>query len=114
MQEAAVAVGPHITLLFTDSPEDAAGDELMRGVHICVYICDFSSVLHRLHEADITWTNPRFAYLDRCSTPEEALRCRQFRFKDAQDTQGKIFELEHETRAMTHVQYMKHLTYIPI
>jgi hypothetical protein len=31
-----------------------------------------------------------------------------------EDDQGKIFELEHETRAMTHVQFMKQCTYLPV
>ena len=120
----AVAVGPNVNLLFTDADADPEADAAMVGVHIAIYITNYESVLNALHSLNVTWTNPRFAYLDRCDTVAEALRCRQFRFKDLQDQDGgggggggddsggKICELEHETRSLTHAQFMKHVVYV--
>ena len=65
---AAVTVGPRVHLLFTETQADAAADNAMVGVHLCIYIANFSAVFDRLHEKSLTWTNPRFAYLDRCDT----------------------------------------------
>ena len=48
---AAVAVGPNVTLLFTDSEEDAAADAAMVGVHIAVYIANYTHTVEALHAA---------------------------------------------------------------
>ena len=41
------------------------------------------------------------------------MQCHQFRFKDVLGTDGgKIYELEHETRASTHSQFFKRVYYV--
>jgi hypothetical protein len=108
-----VAVGPGVTLLFTEATADPEADAAMVGMHICVYIVGFASAVNDFHTARLSWTNPKFAYLDRCDTPDEALRCKQFRFRHLHDEQGRILELEHETRSMLHSQFFKKVYYTP-
>ena len=67
----------------------------------------------------LTWTNPRFVHLDTCDTWEQASASRQFRFlaicdpDQPQDDSGAapLLELEHETRACRHFQFMKPVEY---
>ena len=61
---------------------------------------------------NLIWTNPRFLNEDTCDTDKEAFENRQFRFKDIinPDTGEKLFELEHETRALRHRQFMKQVS----
>ena len=48
-------------------------------------------------------------------TYEEAAASRTLRFKDVvdMDTGTKLLELEHETRPLSHGQYLKVPTYVP-
>jgi len=111
---AAVTIGPGVHLLFTETAVvDTAADEAMRGVHLCIYISNFTATFDALHARGLTWTNPRFKYLDRCDTKEDAAQCYQFRTKDFVDDGGKFFELEHETRTCAHAQFFKHVHYTP-
>ena len=50
--------------------------------------------------------------MDTCDTEKEAYANRQFRFKNIinPDTGEVLFELEHETRALRHYQFMKNVT----
>ena len=59
------------------------------------------------------WTNPRFEYLDSCDTKQEALECRQFRFKRFAPEGQAFFELEHEVRSVHHLQFAKPVEYTP-
>ena len=113
---ATVCVGPGVHLTFVESPilsDDAM--KQMEGVHACIYIPNFEQTYNKLKERGLIWTNPRFTHLDSCSTWDEALASRTFRFKDIVDlkTGEKILELEHETRPMMHGQYMKVPPYNP-
>ena len=87
-----------------------------QGIHVCVYVAMFEQKYQQLKRADLIWTNPRFLHLDTCDTLEEAKASRQFRFKDIVDleTGSKLLELEHETRASRHYQFMKHVSYNPM
>lgn len=87
-----------------------------QGIHVCIYIAMFEQKYQQLKQADLIWTNPRFLHLDTCDTLEEAKASRQFRFKDIVDLQtgSKLLELEHETRASRHYQFMKHVLYNPM
>merc|ERR1719291_725415 len=108
---AAVCVGPSVHLVFSNAPA-ARGVEAAqraRGVHVCVYICEFQRAHDRLRERGLIWTNPRFAHLDSCGTFEEAAAGRQFRFRLLKDdcTDEELAELEHEVRSLRHLQFMK-------
>jgi len=115
--EAAVCVGPSVHLIFSTAPEprDAEAVKLARGVHVCVYISEFKRVHDALKDEGLIWTNPRFADLDACDSYEEAVASRQFRFRSIREGKGgkELAELEHEVRALRHVQFMKHVYYVP-
>ena len=106
----AVALGANgVIFFFVDSTVDEAAVKKQRGMHVCVYVSDFEQMFHRV----TPWTNPKFRHLDRCDTLAQAIGSRQFRFKDVCDEMGGVlFELEHETRALTHSSYMMPLVYI--
>ena len=111
-----VCVGPGVHFVYVESSElDDESIAQMQTVHACVYIPEFETTYKRLKEKGLIWTNPRFTHLDSCDTWEEAAACRTFRFKDIIDarTGESVLELEHETRPMTHGQYMKVPRYIP-
>lgn len=110
-----VAVGPGVHMAFVENgqlSDDAVAQ--MEGVHACIYIPDFERTYGALGERKLIWTNPRFTYLDSCDTWEEARASRTLRFKDITDARSgkKVLELEHETRSMTHGQYMKVPPYV--
>jgi hypothetical protein len=111
-----VQAGPSVHFLFR--PCGTLSEELLkkqRGVHVCCYVSKFKQSYDKLKSANAIWTNPRFKTLDKCDCWEDALGGRQYRFKDFVDptTKRKIFELEHETRAMRHYQYLKEVAYVP-
>ena len=118
---AVVAMGPGVHAIFTDI--DGVGAEEMgrlRGVHLCIYIYGFRQAYERLHARGLTWTNPRFVHLDTCDSWEEAQASRQFRFRYIHDPRQEqqsdsgappLLELEHETRACRHFQFMKQVEY---
>jgi len=117
---AVVALGPGVHAIFTDvpgtTPETLAR---MRGLHLCIYIHGFKRAFEQLQACGLTWTNPRFAHLDRCDTWEEAKASRQFRFRAIHDPSVEtpsgaepLLELEHETRACRHQQFMKTVEYV--
>ncbi|EJK69374.1 hypothetical protein THAOC_09374 [Thalassiosira oceanica] len=111
-----VLVGPGVHFVYNESSElDDESIAQMQSVHACVYIPEFETTYKRLKEKDLIWTNPRFTHLDSCDNWEEAAACRTFRFKDIIDarTGETVLELEHETRPMTHGQYMKVPRYRP-
>jgi len=85
------------------------------GVHVCCYVSSFRDSYEKLKTINAIWTNPRFERLDKCDLWEDAYKGRQYRFKDISDdtTSTKIFELEHEIRAVRHYQYMKDIAYAP-
>ena len=60
----------------------------------------------------------QFRSLDRCDTFEQAIGSRQFRFKDVGSSSSAgdgstapLFELEHETRALSHSSFMKPIAF---
>lgn len=111
-----VGVGPGVHFVFVESSELTARSlERMQGVHACIYIPHFESTYHELKDRGLIWTNPRFTHLDTCDTWEEAFASRTLRFKDVLDveTGDKVLELEHETRPMSHGQYLKVPNYTP-
>ena len=111
-----VSVGPGVHLVFVEN-EQLSDDVTKRmvGVHACIYIPTFQQTYNTLKERDLIWTNPRFTHLDSCDTWDEAQASRTFRFKDVLDVDSgeKLLELEHETRPMTHGQYLKVPPYVP-
>lgn len=108
--KAIVCAGPGVHLAYIE--DEALSDtdlKDMEGVHICVYADDFEGLYQRLSDRKLIWTNPRFTHLDSCDTWDEAVASRTLRFKDIIDlsTGEKILELEHETRPLSHGQYLK-------
>ena len=113
---AIIGVGPGVHFVFVESPELTTGSlEMQNGVHACIYIQNFHGTYNELKERGLIWTNPRFTHLDSCDTWEEAVASRTLRFKDVLDikTGEKVLEFEHETRPMTHGQYLKVPQYTP-
>ena len=112
--KAVISVGPSTHFVFTESQDPLlpSNIEKQAGVHVCVYIAKFQESYNRLKDSNLIWTNPRFTYLDTCDTYGEARMSRQFRFKTfidsaaSSDTDKEIFELEHETRALTHAKFL--------
>lgn len=113
---AVVTVGPGVHMAFVEN-QNLSDDAIkqMEGVHACIYIPNFQATYNKLEDQKLIWTNPRFTHLDRCDTWEEAWASRTLRFKDIVDlaTGKKVLELEHETRAMLHGQYLKVPPYTP-
>lgn len=107
----AVCAGPSVDIIFTHDkhlwPQNEESAKKAKGIHICIYITHFIDTYKNLERRGLIWTNPRFRYLDSCDNFKEALASRQFRFKSITDDNGKILELEHETRSSRHVQYFK-------
>ena len=117
---AVVALGPNVHAVFTDIPGlSEAALARMQGIHLCIYIVGFRQAYERLQARSLIWTNPRFVHLDTCDTWEQARASRQFRFRalcDPDQPQGgsgaaPLLELEHETRACAHFQFMKLVEY---
>ncbi|CAM9811143.1 unnamed protein product, partial [Heterosigma akashiwo] len=114
--QAFISVGPGVHLGFVENENLSEQDiKAMEGVHICVYAHNFKGLYDRLKARGLIWTNPRFTHLDSCDTWEETNASRTLRFKDIIDlgTGEKVLELEHETRALRHGQYMKVPFYEP-
>lgn len=88
--------------LVFEEVEGESGGEV--GEHMAIYIGDFAGCFQRLAALGLIWVNPRFLYLDKSETLEEAVRDNCFRFKDVVDitTGEKLFELEHEVRSTGH------------
>ena len=115
--QAVVCVGPGVHLVWVEN-ESLTDHHLqaMQGVHLCIYTAPgFQDLYHRLSQAGLIWTNPRFTHLDSCDTWEKAAASRTLRFKDLVDleTGEKLLELEHETRPIRHGQFMKVPFYEP-
>lgn len=113
---AIVSVGPGVHLVFVENSDlSDESMERMQGVHLCIYVNDFAGLYSRLNEKGLIWTNPRFTYLDRCDTWEEASASRTLRFKTIVDTSTRetVLELEHETRSLRHGQFLKVPRYEP-
>jgi len=137
-----VSVGPGIHLVYVEAPSSLSTTtaeniskverELfsrMEGVHLCIYVHNFHGLYKRLGSQKLLWTNPRFTRLDKCDTWEDSRKSRTLRFKhvididtnDGGDTNNKndeqpptvLMELEHETRALRHGQFMKVPYYVP-
>lgn len=96
-------VGP-VHLVFETASTDLEADSKMDGFHLCIYVNDFASYYERLQ--DFVFTNPRFRHLDTCDTLDEALASRTFRFSFP-----KAPALEHETRSLTHKNFLKPLLF---
>mmetsp|Transcript_5034 Transcript_5034/g.14916 ORF Transcript_5034/g.14916 Transcript_5034/m.14916 type:complete len:342 (+) Transcript_5034:172-1197(+) len=101
----ACGLGP-VHCIFESAPPDAAADRRQDGVHLCVYVDRFAERYERLSETARVFTNPRFKHLDTCDTLAEAEASRTFRFAFP-----AVPNLEHETRSLMHVQYMKKVFY---
>jgi hypothetical protein len=102
----AISVGPSCHFVFSESIVSPEEVEAAAGLHVCVYIEHYKQAYHLLKQCGAIWTNPRFIDLDTCDTWQEAREGRQFRFKNVNG-----FELEHETRALRHNQFLKILKY---
>ena len=116
VQLAIVSVGPGVHMVFMEQTHlSRECMKQMEGVHVCIYIPNFRSSYNELKDRNLIWTNPRFTHLDSCDTWEECASSRTFRFKNIVDvnTGEKVLELEHETRPMSHGQYMKVPPYVP-
>jgi hypothetical protein len=118
VQLAIVSVGPGVYLVFVEQTHlsrECMQQIQMEVVHDCICIPNFRSSYNELKERNLIWTNPRFTHLDSCDTWEECASSRTFRFKNIVDvnTGEKVLELEHETRPMSHGQYMKVPPYVP-
>ena len=98
-------LGP-VHLLFETAPPDPQADARQDGVHLCVYVDNFSKRYESLKPH--CFTNPRFKHLDTCDTLDEARASRTFRFAFPE-----VPNLEHETRDLTHVQFLKQIHYEP-
>lgn len=96
-------LGP-VHFVFETALDDPQADQRMTGVHVCVYLNDFSKYYNRL--GDLVFTNPRFRHLDTCDTLDEALASRTFRFAFP-----AVASLEHETRSLHHRNFLKHIKY---
>ena len=98
-------VGP-VHFIFESAPDDDVAENLMTGVHACVYVDSFATRYRQLE--NFVFTNPRFRHLDTCDTLDDALASRTFRFAfpDAP-------YLEHETRSLSHLSFLKHIEYHP-
>ena len=108
-RELAINVPGHWWVMVPDAEVTEEQERRMAGVHICIYIERFRQAYDHLAARGLIWTNPRFAHLDTCDTWEAAVAGRQFRCKDIVDSASgvKLLELEHETRAVRHFQFMK-------
>uniref|UniRef100_A0A7S1BJJ5 Glyoxalase/fosfomycin resistance/dioxygenase domain-containing protein n=1 Tax=Corethron hystrix TaxID=216773 RepID=A0A7S1BJJ5_9STRA len=115
--KAIIDMGPGVHLAYVESRGLCHDDwQGMEGVHLCIYVNDFGGLYRRLANRDLVWTNQRFVHLDTCDTWEDAAASRTLRFKDIIDleTGEKLLELEHETRPLTHGQFMKVPRYQPV
>lgn len=105
----AVAAGSECLMLFVEHESTPARVLAQCGMHVCIYVNNFENA----YDHCVPWTNPKFRALDQCDTKEQAMGSRQFRFKDIGPLKdgAAVFELEHETRAMSHSSYMQPLFY---
>lgn len=96
-------LGP-VHLVFETAELDHEAQAKMHGVHLCCYVDDMAKRYSALQ--DCSFTNPRFRHLDTCDTVQEALDSRTFRFAFP-----AVPELEHETRALSHRNFLQSLAY---
>ena len=104
----AAGLGP-VHLLFESAEPAADADARPDGGHSCVDADAFSERYERLSSTARMFTNPRFNHLDTCDSLDEALASRTFRF--AFDS---VPFVEHETRALSHAQFLKRVKYEPL
>ena len=99
----------------TGAPLTDAEKRLQDGIHVCVYVTHFQTLYEALAQRGALYTGTRWRHLDTCETYAEALACRQFRFDKVHSIEegGFQWKMEHETRALGHVQYMKQIAYRP-
>lgn len=93
-------------LIFQSAEPDAKADKRQEGVHLCVYVDAFAERYARLRKSARVFTNPRFAHLDSCDSLAEAQASRTFRFAFP-----ALPFVEHETRALSHAQFLKRVKY---
>lgn len=80
--------------------------DLGTGHHITIYVgncdADFEVAASNCVDGELLWVNPHF--LDRVLDVDEAMKCKQFRFKDIVDihTGETLYVLEHEIRSISH------------
>ena len=98
-------LGP-VHLIFETAAPDPAAEARMAGVHLCCYVDGFSERYERLRAH--CFTNQRFKHLDTCDTLAEARASRTFRFAFP-----ALPNVEHETRALSHAQFLKRIHYAP-
>ena len=94
---------------FESAEPDSEADDKQDGVHLCVYVDAFAERYERLSSTARMFTNPRFNHLDTCDSLEEALASRTFRFAFP-----AVPFVEHETRALSHAQFLKRVKYEPL
>ena len=104
----AAGLGP-VHLIFESAEPDPDADARQDGVHLCVYVDAFSERYERLSSTARMFTNPRFNHLDTCDSLDEALASRTFRFAFP-----AVPFVEHETRALSHAQFLKRVKYEPL
>jgi len=95
-----VAIGFHQELRFEETTDPIPEYD---GHHIAVYVNRFEDLYKRLHHKGLVWNNPRFPQFQ-YDTLEDALRHREFRFKDLvhPETGKHLYTLEHEVRSLNH------------
>ena len=104
---------PEQSLLFreivVDEPQQhqvVNSKDLGTGHHITIYVgncdADFEVAASNCVDGELLWVNPHF--LDRVLDVDEAMKCKQFRFKDIVDihTGETLYVLEHEIRSISH------------
>ncbi|KAI8465170.1 MAG: hypothetical protein J3K34DRAFT_437916 [Monoraphidium minutum] len=119
--QASVVAGAGTALVFKEARAlGAATPEAIRGLHTgwhtAVYISDFSAVFRRIEALGLI--NNDHPFRDKCYGIEDALRNRQFRFRDILSLEeggpdlapsGLAYVLDHEVRSIHHARFMKPL-----
>ncbi|KIZ03954.1 hypothetical protein MNEG_4002 [Monoraphidium neglectum] len=121
--QASVVVGAGSALVFKEDGSlgqrsDQAVAALHTGWHAAIYVADFSGVFSRVEALGLIDNN--HPYRDKCYSIEDALRNKQFRFKDvlalreggSDDElakEGLAYVLNHEVRSMHHPRFVRPL-----
>mmetsp|Transcript_30210 Transcript_30210/g.71079 ORF Transcript_30210/g.71079 Transcript_30210/m.71079 type:complete len:199 (-) Transcript_30210:88-684(-) len=106
-----VVVSPCSRFVFFEEQSPPERVQAQKGLHVAIYVAPFTSTFEKLHARSLVRSNPRFTHIDRCDTREEALASRQYRFYHMidLDTGAELYELEHETRSLSHPSFMRAL-----
>jgi len=98
---AEVMIGSVQSLKYREVPDSLY--EEYDGHHIAIYINHFEEAYDRAAKLGYVYSNPRYPNLA-VHTKEDAVRLKEFRLLDICDpaTGEKVFQLEHEIRALSH------------